>query len=79
MILLIACFIIVCMDAFPKHYIAQSMPDITLNQFREKLPIEQAMQLDMLIKGQLIREIAKINYNDETTRKFFDGTLREKD
>ena len=55
------------------------MPDITLNQFQEKLPIEQAMELDTLIKGQLIREIAKIKYNDETTRKFFDGTLRERD
>ena len=67
------------MDKFPKHYEYPSIPDLTLNAFREKLPIEQAMQLDTLIKGQLIREIAKINYNDETTRKFFDGTLRKKD
>ncbi len=66
------------MDAFPKHYKCPSIPDLTLNQFREKLPIEQAMELDALIKWQLIREIAKINYNDETTRKFFDGTLRER-
>ena len=66
------------MDKFPKHYIAPSMPDLTLNQFRESLPVEQAMELDSLIKGQLIREIARINYDDETTRKFFDGTLEDK-
>jgi len=67
------------MDKFPKHYEYPSIPDLTLNQFREKLPIEQAMELDTLIKGQLIREIAAMNYRDETTRKFFDRTLRERD
>ena len=67
------------MDKFPKHYEYPSIPDLTLNAFREKLPIEQAMELDALIKWQLIMEIAKINYNDETTRKFFDGTLGERD
>ena len=64
------------MEDFPKHFIAPSMPDLTLNQFRESLPVEHAMELDALIKGQLIREIAKINYRDETTRQFFDGTLK---
>ena len=67
------------MDTFPKHYIAPSMPDITLNQFREKLSIEGAMELDNLIRWQLIQEIAHGNYDDKTTRKFFDGTLRERD
>ena len=67
------------MDAFPKHYEYPSIPDLTLNAFREKLPTEQAMHLDTLIKGQLIREIAKINYNDETTRRFFDGTLSRRE
>ena len=55
------------------------LPDITLNKFRESLPIKQAIELDRLIKGQLIREIARINYDDETTRKFFDGTLCKRD
>ena len=67
------------MDKFPKHYIAPSVPDITLNQFRERLPVEQAMELGALIKWQLFREIARINYRDETTRRFFDGTLRERE
>ena len=67
------------MDKFPKHYIAPSMPDLTLNQFREKLSIEAAMELDKLIRWELHREIAAMNYRDDTTRKFFDGTLRKRD
>ena len=67
-----------CMDKFPKHYIAPSMPDITLNQFRKMLTVEAAMELDKLIQWQHQRELARINYDDETTRKFFDGTLRKR-
>lgn len=64
------------MDKFPKHYIPPRIPDLTINAFREKLPIEHAMELDKLIRGQHLREIAAISYADETTRRFFDGTLK---
>jgi len=55
------------------------MPAITLNEFREKLPIEQAMELDNLIRWQPLQEIARRNYDDETTGMFFYGTLQRKD
>ena len=48
-----------CMDAIPNYYIAPIMTDMTLNQFREKLSIEGAMELDKLIRWQLQKEIVR--------------------
>ena len=48
------------MESFPKNYIAPSMPDLTLNQFREKLSVVAAMELDKLIRWQHLREIREM-------------------
>ena len=67
------------MDKSPKHYKHSRIPDLNFNLFREKLSVEAAMELDKLIRWQYQRELSHINYDDETTRKFFDGTLRKRD
>lgn len=67
------------MKNFPKYYIPPKIPDLTLNLFRKILGVEGVMELDKLIRWQYRREIGRLNYDDETTQKFFDGTLRKRD